>query len=104
MVVDGIVFLMVIWDKKFFYYFLRPREYQFHFSILDYCIQKDSFKLCNAPMAFQHCMMYKFSNILKDTIEVFMDDLLVVDHLFKSFMVHLGNMLQRYEETKLVLN
>lgn len=32
-----------------------------------------TFKLCNAPMTFQHCVMFIFSNMVKDNIQVFMD-------------------------------
>jgi len=36
------------------------------------------FGLCNAPATFQRCMMSIFSDMMEDTIEVFMDDFYVV--------------------------
>uniref|UniRef100_A0A3Q7EDJ3 Reverse transcriptase domain-containing protein n=1 Tax=Solanum lycopersicum TaxID=4081 RepID=A0A3Q7EDJ3_SOLLC len=40
------------------------------------------FKLCNAPGTFHHCMILILSDIMKDTIEVFMDDFSVVGDSF----------------------
>ena len=40
------------------------------------------FGLCDAPATFQRCMMSIFSDIVEDTIEVFMDDFSVVGELF----------------------
>ncbi|MCI75612.1 reverse transcriptase, partial [Trifolium medium] len=33
-----------------------------------------SFGLCNAPATFQRCMLEIFSDMMEETMEVFMDD------------------------------
>lgn len=45
-----------------------------------------------------------FSNIVEDTIEVFIDDFSIVGDSFDDFLVHLANALRLCEECKLVLN
>lgn len=62
------------------------------------------FRLCNAPAIFQRCMMSLFSNMVEDTIEVFMGDFSIVGDSFDDFLVHLANALQICEECNLVLN
>ncbi|GJR25779.1 reverse transcriptase domain-containing protein, partial [Tanacetum coccineum] len=51
------------------------------------------FGLCNAPGTFQRCMVAIFHDMIEKTMEVFMDDFSVFD-----------KMLQRCEDTNLVLN
>ncbi|GKE65533.1 reverse transcriptase domain-containing protein, partial [Tanacetum coccineum] len=62
------------------------------------------FGLCNAPGTFQRCMMAIFHDIIEKTMEVFMDDFSVFGNSFKTFLSHLDKMLQRCEDTNLVLN
>nr|GEY54097.1 reverse transcriptase domain-containing protein [Tanacetum cinerariifolium] len=62
------------------------------------------FGLCNAPGTFHRCMMAIFYDMIKETIEVFMDDFLVFKDYFSSCLSHLGKMLKRCEDTNLVLN
>nr|GEU68176.1 reverse transcriptase domain-containing protein [Tanacetum cinerariifolium] len=62
------------------------------------------FRLCNAPGTFQRCMMAIFHDVIEKTMEVFMDDFLVFGDSFSSCLSHLDTMLQRCEETNLVLN
>nr|GEU33047.1 DNA-directed DNA polymerase [Tanacetum cinerariifolium] len=62
------------------------------------------FGLCNAPGTFQRCVMVIFHDMIKKTIEVFMDDFLVFGDSFSSCLSHLDTMLQRCEDTSLVLN
>nr|GFB78954.1 reverse transcriptase domain-containing protein [Tanacetum cinerariifolium] len=62
------------------------------------------FGLCNAPVTFQRCMMAIFHDMIEKTIEVFMDDFLVFGDSFSSCLSHLDTMLQRCEDTNLVLN
>ncbi|GJT12370.1 reverse transcriptase domain-containing protein [Tanacetum coccineum] len=61
------------------------------------------FGLCNAPGTFQRCMMAIFHDMIEKTIEVFMDDFLVFGDSFSSCLSHLDTMLQRCEDTNLVL-
>nr|GEX94643.1 DNA-directed DNA polymerase [Tanacetum cinerariifolium] len=62
------------------------------------------FGLCNAPGTFQRCMMAIFHDMIEETMEVFMDDFSVFENSFSSCLSHLDIMLQRCEDTKLVLN
>ncbi|GJR55990.1 reverse transcriptase domain-containing protein [Tanacetum coccineum] len=62
------------------------------------------FGLCNAPGTFQRCMMAIFHDMIKVTMEVFMDDFLVFRDSFSSCLSHLDKMLKRCEDTNLVLN
>nr|GEX24834.1 reverse transcriptase domain-containing protein [Tanacetum cinerariifolium] len=62
------------------------------------------FGLCNAPGTFQRCMMSIFHDMIEKTMEVFMDDFLVFGDNFSSCLTNLDKMLNRCEETNLVLN
>nr|GEV57836.1 reverse transcriptase domain-containing protein [Tanacetum cinerariifolium] len=53
---------------------------------------------------FQRCMIAIFHYMIEKTIEVFMDDFSVFEDLFSSCLSHLDTMLQRCEDTNLVLN
>ena len=43
-----------------------------------FTFRRMTFGLCNAPTTFQRCIMLIFSDMVEDTIEVFMDDFSVV--------------------------
>nr|GEU78539.1 reverse transcriptase domain-containing protein [Tanacetum cinerariifolium] len=62
------------------------------------------FGLCNAPGTFQRCMITIFHDMIKKTMEVFMDDFSVFGDNFSSCLSNLDKMLKRYEDTNLVLN
>ncbi|GJY32063.1 reverse transcriptase domain-containing protein [Tanacetum coccineum] len=62
------------------------------------------FGLCNAPGTFQRCMMAIFHDMIKKTMEVFMDDFSVFGNSFGNCLSHVDKMLQRYEDTNLCLN
>ncbi|GJR08272.1 reverse transcriptase domain-containing protein [Tanacetum coccineum] len=62
------------------------------------------FGLCNAPGTFQRCMVAIFHDMIEKTMEVFMDDFLVFGDSFSSCLSYLDKMLQRCEDTNLVLN
>ncbi|GJY53892.1 reverse transcriptase domain-containing protein [Tanacetum coccineum] len=63
-----------------------------------------SFGLCNAPGTFQRCMMAIFHDMIEETMEVFMDDFLVIVDPFSSCLSYLDKTLKRCEDTNLVLN
>nr|GEV79800.1 reverse transcriptase domain-containing protein [Tanacetum cinerariifolium] len=48
----------------------------------------------NAPGTFQRCMMAIFHDMIEKTMEVFMDDFLVLGDSFSSCLSHLNTMLQ----------
>nr|GEV75762.1 reverse transcriptase domain-containing protein [Tanacetum cinerariifolium] len=62
------------------------------------------FRLCNAPGTFQRCMMAIFHDMIEKTIEVFMDDFLVIGNSFQTCLSHLEKMLKRCEDINLCLN
>ncbi|XP_015170389.1 RNA-directed DNA polymerase homolog [Solanum tuberosum] len=62
------------------------------------------FGLCNEPTTFQRCMMSIFSDMVEDTLEVFIDDFSVVGDTFDDYLFNLSRALQRCEKANLVLN
>nr|GFA68261.1 DNA-directed DNA polymerase [Tanacetum cinerariifolium] len=62
------------------------------------------FGLCNASGTFQRCMMSILHDMIEQTMEVFMDDFWVFGDSFSSCLTNLDKMLNRREETNLVLN
>ncbi|GKD80910.1 reverse transcriptase domain-containing protein [Tanacetum coccineum] len=62
------------------------------------------FGLCNAPGTFQRCMVAIFHDMIKKSMEVFMDDFSVFRDSFSSCLSYLDKMLERCETTNLVLN
>ncbi|CAN6476919.1 unnamed protein product [Victoria cruziana] len=61
------------------------------------------FGLCNAPGTFQRCMFSIFSDILVDTMEVFMDDFSIYGSSFEDCLQKLEKILIRCEEMNLIL-
>nr|GEW82806.1 reverse transcriptase domain-containing protein [Tanacetum cinerariifolium] len=73
--------------------------------LIEKLLNDDPFQL--PPMdlkTLQRCMMAIFHDMIKKTMEVFMDDFLVFRDSFSSYLSHLDTMLQRCEDTNLVLN
>ncbi|GAU51000.1 hypothetical protein TSUD_131520, partial [Trifolium subterraneum] len=62
------------------------------------------FGLCNAPETFQRCMQAIFSDMMEDTLEVFMDDFSVFGKSFDSCLDNLNAVLKRCIDTNLILN
>nr|GFA87149.1 DNA-directed DNA polymerase [Tanacetum cinerariifolium] len=62
------------------------------------------FGLCNALGTFQRCMMAIFHDMIKQTMEVFMDDFSVFGNSFSTCLTNLEKMLKRCEDIKLALN
>ncbi|KAM2224152.1 hypothetical protein ACFXTI_018049 [Malus domestica] len=62
------------------------------------------FGLCNAPATFQRCMMSIFSGLVERIVEVYMDDFSVFGDSFDQCLHNLSLVLERCQETNLVLN
>lgn len=69
-----------------------------------FAFKRMPFGLCNALATFQWCMMFIFANMVEDSMEVFMNDFLVVGDTFEDCLLHLGKVLQRFVDTNIVLN
>ena len=69
-----------------------------------YAYRRMPFGLCNAPATFQRCMMAIFSNFCEKIVEIFMDDFYVHGKSFDDCLSNLQRVLQRCEQTNLVLN
>ena len=69
-----------------------------------FAFKRMPFGLCNAPTTFQRCMMSIFSDMVENTIEVFMDDFSVVGDSFERCLSYLSEVLKRCEYCNLVLN
>ncbi|KAJ9552912.1 hypothetical protein OSB04_016957 [Centaurea solstitialis] len=69
-----------------------------------FAFRRMPFGLCNAPATFQRCMMAIFTDMIEDTIKVFMDDFSVIGSSFKVCLENLEKSLVRCETHDLVLN
>ena len=69
-----------------------------------YAYRRMPFGLCNAPATFQRCMMAIFSEFVENIMEVFMDNFSVYGSSFDDCLNNLSKILQRCDETNLVLN
>ncbi|RDY07796.1 Retrovirus-related Pol polyprotein, partial [Mucuna pruriens] len=63
-----------------------------------------SFSLCNTSSTFQLYMIGIFSDMLKDCMEVFMEDFMVYTDSFDACLANLSMVLMRCIDTNLVLN
>nr|GFC62657.1 reverse transcriptase domain-containing protein [Tanacetum cinerariifolium] len=61
------------------------------------------FSLFNAPATFQRCMLAIFHDMVEKIMEVFMDDFSVFGNSFENCLSRLDKMLQRCEDTNLIL-
>src|SRR4051812_46706108 len=69
-----------------------------------YAYRRMPFGLCNAPATFQRCMSAIFHGFCEEIVEVFMDNFSVYRTSFDNCLHNLDEVLQRCEETNLVLN
>nr|GEV65527.1 reverse transcriptase domain-containing protein [Tanacetum cinerariifolium] len=81
-----------------------PEKTTFTFPYGMFAYRRMPFRLCNAPCTFQRCMMAIFYDMIKKTMEVFMDDFSVFRNSFQSCLSHLEKMLKRCEDINLCLN
>ncbi|GJX38324.1 reverse transcriptase domain-containing protein [Tanacetum coccineum] len=69
-----------------------------------YAYRRMPFGLCNAPATFRRCMFAIFHDMIKESIEVFMDDFSVFENSFDTCLNNLDKMIQRCKDAHLVLN
>ena len=69
-----------------------------------FAFRRMQFGLCNAPAAFQRCIMAIFVDMVEDKMEVFMDDFSMFGYSFDHCLHNLSFVLERCEEMNLVLN
>ncbi|GJU25896.1 reverse transcriptase domain-containing protein [Tanacetum coccineum] len=69
-----------------------------------YAYRRMPFGLCNAPATFQRCMLAIFHDMIKESVEVFMDDFSVFGNSFDKCLNNLDKMLQRCKDAHLILN
>ena len=62
------------------------------------------FGLCNAPATFQRCIMSIFSDMVEQTLKVFMDDFSVFGEIYNNCLHNLEEVLKICKMTNLVLN
>nr|GEX63405.1 hypothetical protein [Tanacetum cinerariifolium] len=82
----------------------RSGENHIHLPIQNVYLPSHAFWAINAPDTFQRCMMAIFHDMIKKTMEVFMDDFSVFENSFQSCLSHLEKMLKWCEDTNLCLN
>ncbi|GJW30785.1 reverse transcriptase domain-containing protein [Tanacetum coccineum] len=58
----------------------------------------------NAPATFQRCMLAIFHDMIEESVEVFMDDISVIENSFDTCLNNLDKMLQHCKDSHLVLN
>src|SRR4051812_23772186 len=69
-----------------------------------YAYRRRPFGLCNAPATFRRCMSAIFHGFCEEIMEIFMDDFSFYGTSFEHCLHNLNKVLQRCEETNLVLN
>ncbi|GKE95254.1 reverse transcriptase domain-containing protein [Tanacetum coccineum] len=69
-----------------------------------YAYKRMPFGLCNTPATFQRCMLAIFHDMIKESVEVFMDDFSVFENSFETYLNNLDKMLQHCKDAHLVLN
>ena len=62
------------------------------------------FGLCNAPATFQRVVIGIFSELVNDSMEIFMDDFTPYGRDFEEALKNLENVLTRYEQTQISLS
>ena len=62
------------------------------------------FGLCNAPATFQRCMMFMFSYLVEEIMDILMNDFTVYGSSFEHCFQNWGTVLQRCLDKNLALN
>ena len=63
-----------------------------------------SFGLGNAPVTFQRCMMFMFSDWVEEAMKIFMDDFSIYGSSFEKCLENFETVLQRCQDKNLALN
>nr|GEV53369.1 reverse transcriptase domain-containing protein [Tanacetum cinerariifolium] len=95
--------LVTGWRVCIDYHKLNEEKTIFTYPYGTFAYRRMPFGICNALGTFQRCMMAIFYDMIKKTIEVFMDDFSVFRNSFQSCPYHLERMLKRCEDTNLCL-
>ena len=66
-----------------------------------FAFRRIPFGLCNAQATFQRCMMVVFSDMVKKSIEAFMDDFSMFGTTSDNCLINLERVLKRCEQTNL---
>ena len=69
-----------------------------------FAFRRMPFGLCNALATFQRCMMFIFSDLVEEVMEIFMDDFSVYGSSFEDFLKNLEIVFQRCQNKNLALN
>lgn len=73
-------------------------------SIWNICFQKEALFFIQCTGTFQRCMMSIFSDMIKNGMEVFMNDFSVFESTYDQCLEALDIVLQQCESSNLVLN
>ncbi|GJV97870.1 reverse transcriptase domain-containing protein [Tanacetum coccineum] len=99
--------IISLFPLGFFQIPIAPEDQEkttFTYPYWTFAYKRMSFGLCNALATFQRCVTAIFHDMVKDFMEVFMDDLSVFGNSFDCCLANLDRMFARCEETNLVLN
>ena len=69
-----------------------------------YAYRRMPFGLCNSPSTFQRCMVTIFEDFVEKFVEVLLNNFVLCGTSFDNCLYNLNKVLQRCEETNLVLN
>ncbi|GKA22947.1 transposon ty3-I gag-pol polyprotein [Tanacetum coccineum] len=69
-----------------------------------FAFRRMSFGLCNTPATFQQCIMSIFSDMVRESVEIIMDDFSIFGQSFETCLGQLESVLKRCTETNLVLS
>ena len=76
----------------------------FTFPFGTYAYRRMSFRLCNAPATFQRCMLSIFNDMVERIMQVYMDDITILEGTFEELLANIKIVLNRCIEKSLVLN
>ncbi|GJX49507.1 hypothetical protein Tco_0276352 [Tanacetum coccineum] len=65
-----------------------------------YAYKRMPFDLCNAPATFQRCILAIFHDMIKESVEVFMENFSVFGNSFDNCLNNLDKMLQLCKDVK----